>query len=57
MGFLNPFIYRHASAFQDVTLGTNDEGRASNHGFDAVSGWDPATGVGTPDYEALSQLV
>jgi tripeptidyl-peptidase-1 len=55
MGFLNPFIYRNPSGFQDVTLGTNDEGHA--HGFDAVAGWDPATGVGTPDYEALSQLV
>jgi len=57
MGFLNPFLYRHPSAFQDVTLGTNDEGRKSNHGFDAIAGWDPATGLGTPDYEKLSKLV
>jgi len=57
MGFLNPFLYRNPSGFQDVTLGTNDEGRKSNRGFDAVAGWDPATGLGTPDYEALSQLV
>ena len=49
MGFLNPFIYRNPSGFQDVSLGTNDEGRAANHGFDAVAGWDPATGLGTPD--------
>jgi len=57
MGFLNPFIYRNPSGFQDVSLGTNDEGRAANKGFDAVAGWDPATGLGTPDYEALAQLV
>ena len=27
MGFLNPWIYQHASAFTDVTLGTNAAGR------------------------------
>jgi tripeptidyl-peptidase-1 len=55
LGFLNPFIYQNAAAFQDVTSGINSG--AGKHGFQAVKGWDPATGVGTPDYEALSKVV
>lgn len=55
MGFLNPFIYKNPSGFQDVTLGTNNENH--KYGFDAVAGWDPATGMGTPDFDALSKLV
>jgi len=57
MGFLNPFIYKNPTGFQDVTQGVNDEGKTSNYGFTAVAGWDPATGLGTPDYDALSKLV
>ena len=57
MGFLNPFIYKNPTGFQDVTQGVNDEGKSSNYGFTAVAGWDPATGLGTPDYDALSKLV
>lgn len=57
LGFLNPFIYKNPTGFQDVTQGVNDEGKTSNYGFTAVVGWDPATGLGTPDYDALSKLV
>lgn len=55
LGFLNPFIYQNAAAFQDVTSGDNRG--SGKHGFTAVKGWDPATGVGTPNYDALSKLV
>lgn len=54
MGFLNPFIYKNPSGFQDVTCGINKASR--NYGFSAVKGWDAATGFGTPDFEALSKL-
>jgi tripeptidyl-peptidase-1 len=54
MGFLNPFIYKHPSGFQDVTCGINKATR--NYGFTAVEGWDAASGYGTPDFEALSKL-
>ena len=57
MGFLNPFIYQNKAAFQDVTKGKNPGGLNKNYGFQAIPGWDPASGVGTPDYEALSKLV
>jgi len=54
MGFLNPFIYKNPSGFQDVACGVNKANR--NYGFTAVEGWDAATGYGTPNYEALSKL-
>jgi tripeptidyl-peptidase-1 len=51
MGFLNPWIYQNADAFNDVTQGTNTGG--GKYGFTAVAGWDPATGVGTPNFTAM----
>ena len=51
LGFLNPWIYKNQEAFNDVTQGCNTGGGA--HGFTAVKGWDPATGVGTPNYAAM----
>merc|ERR550537_1808656 len=53
MGFLNPFIYQNPAAFQDVTSGKNSATR--KWGFTAVKGWDPLTGFGTPDFEALTE--
>jgi tripeptidyl-peptidase-1 len=49
LGFLNPFIYQYPEAFNDVVVG--------NNGFQAIKGWDPVTGWGTPNYETLSQIV
>jgi len=45
IGFLNPLIYAQAveaSGFNDVTQG-------SNGAFNAAVGWDPCTGLGTPN--------
>jgi len=55
MGFLNPFIYQNPSGFNDVTIGMNN----ANYkiGFTAVKGWDASSGLGTPNFEALSKLV
>merc|ERR1712048_1234090 len=52
LGFLNPFIYQHASAFNDCTKGSN-LGCLGIGGFPAVKGWDAVTGVGTPNFAAL----
>jgi tripeptidyl-peptidase-1 len=65
LGFLNPWIYQtfaaHSHAFFDVTVGSNAEegccGSGNLGGFDCAKGWDPVTGVGTPNYEVLSTLV
>ncbi|KAK9785893.1 putative Peptidase S8/S53 domain-containing protein [Seiridium cardinale] len=57
LGFLNPWLYSNASsAFNDITTGKTTGCRGvitGGAGFSAASGWDPATGWGTPDYEAL----
>lgn len=51
LGFLNPFLYANPSAFHDVTSGSNPG--CNTNGFSALSGWDPVTGLGTPNYAAL----
>ena len=48
MGFLNPWIYQNADAFNDVTQGVNNHNLPN--GFTAVAGWDASTGVGTPNF-------
>lgn len=55
LGFLNPWLYTNASsALTDITSGSNSGCPAiSGAGFDAVAGWDPATGLGTPVFTAL----
>jgi tripeptidyl-peptidase-1 len=54
MGFLNPFIYQNAAAFNDCNNGSNLGCIASGmKGFPAVDGWDAVTGLGTPNFQAL----
>ena len=52
VGFLNPKLYALGSgAFRDITSGTNDD---SNLGYyKAQTGWDPCTGLGSPNGAAL----
>ncbi|MGD0214768.1 MAG: S53 family peptidase [Terriglobales bacterium] len=49
IGFLNPLIYKQAveaSGFHDITQGNNGA-------FSAAKGWDPCTGLGSPDGVSL----
>lgn len=64
IGFANPALYKNPSMFTDVVSGDqskggpNGDGQPSacgNKGFSAVSGWDPVTGLGTPNYPAMLQ--
>mmetsp|Transcript_1547 Transcript_1547/g.4224 ORF Transcript_1547/g.4224 Transcript_1547/m.4224 type:complete len:591 (-) Transcript_1547:119-1891(-) len=55
LGFLNPFIYQNGDAFNDVTTGENNANAGT--GFKATTGWDPATGMGTPNFDKLKALV
>jgi len=58
LGFLNPFLYGAASsALNDITSGSNTGCGFSDAGFSAVDGWDPVTGLGTPNYANLAQAV
>ena len=45
----------HPSAFNDVTSGINDMG--TGKGFSAGKGWDPATGLGTPNFEEMKKAL
>ncbi|KAJ3732596.1 family S53 protease-like protein [Lentinula guzmanii] len=51
LGFLNPFLYLNPGAFFDITTGSNPG--CGTHGFSAGVGWDPVTGLGTPNFAAL----
>ncbi|KAF8261893.1 Pro-kumamolisin, activation domain-containing protein [Lactarius quietus] len=50
--FLNPFLYSTgASALNDIKIGSNP--RCDTDGFPATAGWDPVTGLGTPNWVNL----
>ncbi|KAI0795785.1 family S53 protease [Abortiporus biennis] len=51
LGFLNPFLYANPQAFNDITTGSNPG--CNTNGFPAEAGWDPVTGLGTPNFPAL----
>ncbi|KAH9161794.1 subtilisin-like protein [Lactarius sanguifluus] len=52
LGFLNPWLYGSArQGFNDITSGSNPG--CDTDGFSAVPGWDPVTGLGTPDFQRL----
>ncbi|OQE37309.1 hypothetical protein PENCOP_c010G08605 [Penicillium coprophilum] len=67
MGFLNPWLYSHGRmGFTDIVLGSssgckwttgNADLRVPNASWDAVEGWDPATGLGTPLFRTLVRLL
>lgn len=54
IGFLNPTLYANPGAFNDITIGSNPG--CGSGGFNATPGWDPVTGLGTPDYQKLKEV-
>lgn len=56
LGFLNPLIYgQFAGTLNDITKGSNPG--CDTDGFPAKAGWDAVTGLGTPDYTKMAQVV
>lgn len=59
LGFLNPWLYQtlaaHADAFTDIISGKNNQG--AGEGFTAAAGWDPCSGVGTPNFDKMAQYL
>ncbi len=59
LGFINPGLYTLATAasyqqdFHDITQGDNTNVQAGVKGYLAAPGWDPVTGLGTPNAEKL----
>ncbi|KAH8980588.1 subtilisin-like protein [Lactarius hatsudake] len=55
LGFLNIRLYDDGLAgLDDITSGSNPG--CGTDGFSAVPGWDPVTGLGTPDFEKLQNI-
>ncbi|KAL8295916.1 hypothetical protein RB600_001419 [Gaeumannomyces tritici] len=54
VGFVNAVLYERPEALNDITSGKNP-GRGTE-GFEAVQGWDPVTGLGTPNYHKMLEL-
>ncbi|KAJ4249087.1 hypothetical protein NW762_012419 [Fusarium torreyae] len=63
LGFLNPLLYsaKASSAFRDVKDGSNTNGCADGNfiepGWEALAGWDAATGLGEPDFTKLAAIL
>ncbi len=58
LGFLNPWLYNNTAALIDITGGagigcTNTKYFKSVALWNATAGWDPVTGLGTPNFAAL----
>jgi tripeptidyl-peptidase-1 len=59
LGFLNPLIYKHPEVFNDITTGYNTltGGCDSDPAWPCTSGWDAVSGMGSPNYAKLAELV
>ncbi|EGC33182.1 hypothetical protein DICPUDRAFT_154796 [Dictyostelium purpureum] len=63
LGFINPVLYAAAAsnnnAFTDITTGDNKctEACCAKTGYLATKGWDPVTGLGTPNFKGLLAYV
>jgi subtilase family serine protease len=59
LGLINPKLYSLASSanygsyFYDVTTGNNEQVGSGVPGYPATQGWDPVTGLGTPNAATL----
>ncbi|KAI1298791.1 subtilisin-like protein [Xylaria venustula] len=55
LGFIHPILYAHPEVFNDVVSGSNPG--CDTVGFKASKGWDPVTGLGSPNFAKLSKLL
>ncbi|KAF8321188.1 subtilisin-like protein [Clavulina sp. PMI_390] len=56
LGFLNPWLYSTGkSGLTDITSGSNPG--CGTNGFTARAGWDPVTGLGTPNFTGLQAVL
>jgi len=51
IGFINPALYANPGMLNDITSGGNQG--CGTPGFTAVPGWDPVTGLGTPNFPKM----
>ncbi|KAH9062396.1 subtilisin-like protein [Lactarius vividus] len=56
LGFLNPWLYGGGlAALNDITEGSNPG--CGTDGFTPVDGWDPVTGLGTPNLGKMVEIL
>ncbi|KAF4501947.1 Tripeptidyl-peptidase I precursor [Fusarium agapanthi] len=55
IGFLNQILYQHPEVFTDITQGSNPG--CGMAGFEAAKGWDPVSGMGSPKFPKLRDLL
>ena len=58
LGFLNPWLYSIPTAFNDITSGSSQGCgtpffRNNEVRWNCTAGWDPVTGMGTPNFPAM----
>jgi len=57
LGFLNPMLYENAAALNDIVSGHSKGCSFFGGGWPATTGWDAVTGLGTPSYKRLAEVV
>ncbi|KAK2467324.1 hypothetical protein APHAL10511_000559 [Amanita phalloides] len=55
LGFLNPWLYANQGVFNDIISGSNPG--CGTNGFPAKVGWDPVTGLGTPNFAKMAKAL
>ncbi|KAI3340166.1 peptidase S8/S53 domain-containing protein [Ustulina deusta] len=55
VGFLNEVLYAHPEIFDDIVEG--HQSGCGTEGFHAVDGWDPASGLGAPNFAKLKEVL
>ncbi len=53
LGWINPTVYSCSGAWNDITSGGSYGCGSGNGGFPVGPGWDPSTGMGTPNFAGL----
>jgi tripeptidyl-peptidase-1 len=57
VGFVNPVLYAHPEMFNDIVFSPLKVAPCNETGYlSAVKGWDPMTGLGTPNYPAMLKV-
>ncbi|EFW98614.1 alkaline serine protease [Grosmannia clavigera kw1407] len=55
LGFIHPILYQHPEVFTDITVGSNPG--CNTTGFPTAKGWDPVTGLGSPIFPKLLEVL
>ncbi|KAJ7466441.1 subtilisin-like protein [Mycena latifolia] len=58
LGFLNPLLYSTGKGgLDDVTTGQSSGCSGETGGWGAATGWDPISGLGTPDFPGMMEAL